>query len=93
MRHYLINDLDHYCEAKLVEEIVKAGKGDIEIHKDENDNSPIVFSKKLNSGIHLENLCTVFPYECIAAKVVEFFEAASTDEAALTNIDNEAKEK
>lgn len=87
MRH-VANFLDPYCEARLMEEIVKEGKGDIEIREDENDHSPIVFSKKLNRGIHLENLCSVFPYDCVAAKAVEFFEAAITAEAALANIDN-----
>lgn len=64
MRH-VAYFLDPYCEARLMEEIVKEGKGDIEIHEDENDHSPIIFSKKLNRGIHLESLCAVFPYDCI----------------------------
>jgi len=87
MRH-VANFLDPYCEARLMEEIVKEGKGDIEIREDENDHSPIVFSKKLNRGISLESLCAVFPYDCIAEKVVETFEAAITAEAALDDMDN-----
>lgn len=55
MRH-VANFLDPYCEARLMEAIVKEGKGDIEIREDENDHSPIVFSKKLNRGIHLESI-------------------------------------
>ena len=87
MRH-VAYFLDPYCEARLMEEIVKEGKGDIEIREDENDHSPIVFSKKLNRGIHLESLCAVFPYDCVATKAVETFEAAITAEAALDGIDN-----
>lgn len=47
MRH-VANFLDPYCEARLMEAIVKEGKGDIEIREDENDHSPIVFSKNLD---------------------------------------------
>lgn len=87
MRH-VASFLDPYCEARLMEEIVKEGKGDIEIHEDENDRSPIIFSKKLNRGIHLESLCAVFPYDCVAKEAVKTFEAAITAEAALDDIDN-----
>ena len=45
MRHVL-KSVDPLWEARLVEDIVKHGNGDIEIREDENDHSPIVYSKK-----------------------------------------------
>lgn len=54
----MINPL-FYNEVKLLDDIVEAGKGDIEIRKDENDHSPIVYSKKAQRGIHLESLTEV----------------------------------
>jgi hypothetical protein len=45
MRHVL-KSVDPLWEARLVEDIVRHGKGDIEIREDENDHSPIIYSKK-----------------------------------------------
>lgn len=66
----MINPL-FYDEVNLLDAIVKAGKGDIEIRKDDIDYSPIVFSKKLNAGFHLETLCEICPIDRIPLEVNE----------------------
>lgn len=87
MRHVL-KSFDPLREARLVEDIVRHGKGDIEIREDENDHSPIVYSKKAQRGIHLESIVEVWPVDTIAEKIVELFESAIEAENYLAGLDN-----
>ena len=83
----MINPL-FYDEAKLLDAIVEAGKGDIEIRKDENDHSPIVYSKKAQRGIHLESIVEVWPVDTIAEKIIELFESAIEVENYTANLEH-----
>lgn len=83
----MINPL-FYDEVKLLDAIVEAGKGDIEIRKDENDHSPIVYSKKAQRGIHLESLTEVWPVDTVAEKIIELFESAIEAENYLAGLDH-----
>ena len=83
----MINPL-FYNEVKLLDAIVEAGKGDIEIRKDENDHSPIVYSKKAQRGIHLEYLVEVWPVDTIAEKIIELFESAIEVENYTANLEH-----
>ena len=83
----MINPL-FYDEVKLLDAIVEAGKGDIEIRKDENDHSPIVYSKKAQRGIHLESLVEVWPVDTIAEKIIELFESAIKVENYTANLEH-----
>ena len=83
----MINPL-FYDEVKLLDAIVEAGKGDIEIRKDENDHSPIVYSKKAQRGIHLESIVEVWPVDTIAEKIIELFESAIKVENYTANLEH-----
>ena len=83
----MINPL-FYDEVKLLDAIVDAGKGDIEIRKDENDHSPIVYSKKAQRGIHLESIVEVWPVDTIAEKIIELFESAIKVENYTANLEH-----
>ena len=83
----MINPL-FYNEVKLLDDIVEAGKGDIEIRKDENDHSPIVYSKKAQRGIHLESIVEVWPVDTIAEKIIELFESAIKVENYTANLEH-----
>lgn len=83
----MINPL-FYNEAKLLDAIVEAGKGDIEIREDENDHSPIVYSKKAQRGIHLESIVEVWPIDTIAEKIIELFESAIEVENYTANLEH-----
>lgn len=83
----MINPL-FYDEVKLLDAIVEAGKGDIEIRKDENDHSPIVYSKKAQRGIHLESIAEVWPVDTIAEKIIELFESAIEVENYTANLEH-----
>ena len=83
----MINPL-FYNEVKLLDAIVEAGKGDIEIREDENDHSPIVYSKKAQRGIHLEYLVEVWPVDTIAEKIIELFESAIEVENYTANLEH-----
>ena len=83
----MINPL-FYNEAKLLNAIVEAGKGDIEIREDENDHSPIVYSKKAQRGIHLESIVEVWPVDTIAEKIIELFESAIEVENYTANLEH-----
>jgi hypothetical protein len=83
----MINPL-FYNEVKLLDAIVEAGKGDIEIRKDENDHSPIVYSKKAQRGIHLEYLVEVWPVDTIAENIIELFESAIEVENYTANLEH-----
>lgn len=83
----MINPL-FYDEVKLLDAIVEAGKGDIEIRKDENDHSPIVYSKKAQRGIHLESIVEVWPVDTIAEKIIELFESAIEVENYTANLEH-----
>lgn len=83
----MINPL-FYNEVKLLDDIVEAGKGDIEIRKDENDHSPIVYSKKAQRGIHLESLTEVWPIDTIAENIIELFNSAIEAENYLAGLDH-----
>ena len=65
-----------YNEVKILDDIVRYGKGDIEIREDENDHSPIVYSKKAQRGIHLEAIVEVWPVDTIVENIIELFESA-----------------
>jgi hypothetical protein len=82
----MINPL-FYNEVKLLNAIVEAGKGDIEIREDENDHSPIVYSKKAQRGIHLESIVEVWPVDTIAEKIIELFESAIEVENYTVNLE------
>ena len=83
----MINPL-FYNEVKLLNAIVEAGKGDIEIRADENDHSPIVYSKKAQRGIHLESIVEVWPVDTIAEKIIELFESAIEVENYMVNLEH-----
>ena len=83
----MINPL-FYNEVKLLDDIVEAGKGDIEIRKDENDHSPIVYSKKAQRGIHLESIVEVWPVDTITEKIIELFESAIKVENYTANLEH-----
>jgi hypothetical protein len=83
----MINPL-FYNEVKLLDAIVEAGKGDIEIREDENDHSPIVYSKKTQRGIHLESIVEVWPVDTIAEKIIELFESAIEVENYTANLEH-----
>lgn len=83
----MINPL-FYNEVKLLDAIVEAGKGDIEIREDENDHSPIVYSKKAQRGIHLESIVEVWPVDTIAEKIIELFESAIEVENYTVNLEH-----
>ena len=83
----MINPL-FYNEVKLLDAIVEAGKGDIEIREDENDHSPIVYSKKAQRGIHLESIVEVWPVDTIAEKIIELFESAIEVENYTANLEH-----
>ena len=83
----MINPL-FYNEVKLLNAIVEAGKGDIEIREDENDHSPIVYSKKAQRGIHLESIVEVWPVDTIAEKIIELFESAIEVENYMANLEH-----
>lgn len=83
----MINPL-FYNEVKLLNAIVEAGKGDIEIREDENDHSPIVYSKKAQRGIHLESIVEVWPVDTIAEKIIELFESAIEVENYTVNLEH-----
>ena len=83
----MINPL-FYNEVKLLNAIVEAGKGDIEIREDENDHSPIVYSKKAQRGIHLESIVEVWPVDTIAEKIIELFESAIEVENYTANLEH-----
>lgn len=83
----MINPL-FYDEVKLLDAIVEAGKGDIEIREDENDHSPIVYSKKAQRGIHLESIVEVWPVDTIAEKIIELFESAIEVENYTANLEH-----
>ena len=85
MRH-VIKSLEPLREARLLDDIVKYGNGDIEIREDENDHSPIVYSKNAGRGIHLENLTHVWPIDTIAENIVDAFETAVKTEDYLSNL-------
>jgi hypothetical protein len=83
----MINPL-FYNEVKLLDAIVEAGKGDIEIRKDENDHSPIVYSKKAQRGIHLEYLVEVWPVDTIAENIIDLFNSAIEVENYTANLEH-----
>jgi len=83
----MINPL-FYNEVKLLNAIVEAGKGDIEIREDENDHSPIVYSKKAQRGIHLESIVEVWPVDTIAEKIIKLFESAIEVENYTVNLEH-----
>ena len=83
----MINPL-FYDEVKLLDAIVDAGKGDIEIRKDENDHSPIVYSKKAQRGIHLESIVEVWPIDTIAENIIDLFNSAIKTEDYLAGLDH-----
>lgn len=83
----MINPL-FYDEVKLLDAIVEAGKGDIEIKKDENDYSPIVYSKKAQRGIHLESIVEEWPVDTIAEKIIELFNSVIETENYLASLDH-----
>ena len=87
MRHVL-KSIDPLWEARLVENIVKHGKGDIEIREDENDHSPIVYCKKAQRGIHLEYLVEVWPVDTIAENIIDLFNSAINAENYLASLDH-----
>lgn len=87
MRHVL-KYFDPLWEARLVEDIVRNGKGDIEIIEDENDHSPIVYSKKAQRGIHLESIVEVWPVDTIAEKIIDLFNSAIEAENYLAGLDH-----
>ena len=83
----MINPL-FYNEVKLLDDIVEAGKGDIEIRKDENDHSSIVYSKKAQRGIHLESIVEVWPIDTIAENIIDLFNSAIKTEDYLAGLDH-----
>jgi len=85
MRH-VINTLDPAWEARLLDDIVRYGKGDIEIREDENDHSPVVYSKKAGRGVSLEALTHVWPIDTIAENITMTFETAVKTEDYLSNL-------
>lgn len=87
MRH-IAKFFDPLWEAKIIEDIVKHGKGDIEIREDENDHSPIVYSKKAQRGIHLESIVAVWPVDTIAENIIDLFESAIEAENYLAGLDH-----
>lgn len=87
MRH-VIKSLDPLWEARLIEDIVKHGNGDIEIREDENDHSPIIYSKKAQRGISLESIVEVWPVDTIAEKIIELFESAIEVENYTANLEH-----
>ncbi len=86
MRHILKHS-DPLWEARLVEDIVRNGKGDIEIREDENDHSPIVYSKKAQRGIHLESIVEVWPVDTVAENIIDLFNSAIETENYLAGLD------
>ena len=87
MRH-IAKFFDPLWEARLVEDIVRHGKGDIEIREDENDHSPIIYSKKAQRGIHLESIVEVWPVDSIVENIIDLFNSAIEAENYLAGLDH-----
>ena len=85
MQH-VIKSLDPLWEDRLLDDIVKHGDGDIEIREDENDHSPVVYSKKAGRGIHLESLTHVWPIDTIAENITTAVETAVKTEDYLAGL-------
>lgn len=77
-----------YDEVKILDDIVRNGKGDIEIREDENDHSPIVYSKKAQRGISLESIVEVWPVDTIAENIIELFESAIEAENYMAKLEH-----
>ena len=80
-------NMDPAHEAKLLDDIVRCGHGDIDIIEDENDHSPRVHSKKLNTSISLQAICDVWPIDQIAVEISSLFESAVKTEEHLVGLD------